>query len=96
MKGEVGQSIREALHAMEELVLTFEKHLGDREAAGASAEELDRLTKGLHAIRDSAGIYMSWARHFAKVLGEADEGYDREMEEFLDEGGGISDNPLLG
>ncbi len=81
---------------MERLILTFEAQIAAREAAGAPPEELDQLTKGMHAVRDSAGIYMSWAKHFSKQLDVEDPDLEQDMQEFLDEGGGSGQNPLFG
>ena len=95
MKGEIEQSIHEASQAMERLLLSFERHIEGLEPSEANAEELQRLTKGIPAIRDSAGIYLTWARHYANLLGE-EEGEARvDLDSYLAEGGGITENPLL-
>ena len=96
MKGEIEQSIHEASQAMERLLLSFERHIEGLEPSEANAEELQRLTKGVPAIRDSADIYLTWARQYAKLLGE-DEGEDRlDLDSYLDEGGGMTGNPFSG
>jgi len=96
MKGEIGQSILEVSEAMERLILAFEKRIESLEPSEANAEELQRLTKGIHAVRDSAGIYLSWAKHYAKVVGEGESETPEDLESFLDEGGGITGNPQFG
>ena len=96
MKSEIGQSIREVSEAMERLILSFEKHIESLEPSEANAEELQRLTKGIHAIRDSAGIYLSWAKQYAKLVGEREGESLEDLGSFLDEGGGIAGNPLFG
>jgi hypothetical protein len=96
MKGEIGSTIQEASKAMENLILSFERHIDGRESSGASPEELQRLSKGFHTIRDSAGIYLSWARHFAKVLGEEEGEARQDLEDFMDEGADSSGNPMFG
>ena len=94
MQGEIGQAIHEASRAMEKLILSFERHIENLEASGANEEKLQRLTKGIHAVRDSAGIYMSWAKHYAKVVGEEGGEVLEDLEDFLGEGGDVTENPF--
>jgi len=96
MTGEIRGSIHEASQAMERLILSFKKYIDGMEASGASVVELQHLTKGIHAIRDSSGIYMTWAKHFAKLVGEEGEGAEEDLNGFLDEGEGIPGSPLFG
>lgn len=96
MKGEIERSIYETSQAMERLILSFERRIESLEPSGANAEELQRLTKGIHAVRDSAGIYLSWAKHYAKLVGEGEGETVEDLESFLDEGGGITGNPMFG
>jgi hypothetical protein len=96
MKGEIGQSIREVSEAMERLILSFERRIEGLKPSEANAEELQRLTKGIHAVRDSAGIYLSWAKHYAKLVGEYERETLEDLENFLDEGGGITEDPRFG
>ncbi len=97
MKGEIERSIYETSQAMERLILSFERRIESLEPSEANAEELQRLTKGIHAIRDSAGIYLSWAKQYAKLVGEGEERETVEdLESFLDEGGGITEGPHFG
>jgi hypothetical protein len=104
MNGEIQRSIQEASRAMERLILSFQNHIEKLESSGGNPEEIQRLTVGMHAVRDSAGIYMSWAQHFAAALGEGEEearrARDRDLDaflnEFLDEGGGTTENPFFG
>lgn len=96
MKGEIERSIYEASQAMERLLLAFERHIEGLETSESNAAELQHMAKGIHAIHDSGGIYLTWARHYEKLLGE-EEGEAREdLESYLDEGRGISENPLFG
>jgi len=98
MGGEIQQSIDEASKAMERLILTVQSHIKELESSGGHEEEVQRLTIGMHAVRDSAGIYMSWAKNFASALGEGEarKDIDEFMIEFLEEGGGTSENPFFG
>ncbi len=96
MKGEIRQSIHEVSEAMGRLILSFEMRIESLEPSEANAEELQRLTKGIHAIRDSAGIYLSWAKHYAKIVGEGGSEALEDLESFLDEGGGITEDPWFG
>jgi hypothetical protein len=96
MKGEVGQSIHEVSKAMERLILAFERRIESLEPSEANAEELQRLMKGIHAVRDSAGIYLSWAKHYAKLVGEYERETLEDLEGFLDEGGGMTGDPRFG
>jgi hypothetical protein len=95
-KGEIKQSIREVSEAMERLILSFERRIEDLGTSKANAEELQRLTKGIHAVRDSAGIYLSWAKHYAKLVDEGEGEMVEDLEDFLNEGGGTNGNLLFG
>ena len=97
MKTEIGQSLREVSEAMDSLILSFERRIKSLEPSEANTEELQRLNKGIHAIRDSAGIYLSWAKHYAKLVGGGGGRESlEELESFLDEGGGITEGPHFG
>ena len=96
MKGEIEQSIHEASQAIERLLFSLERHIEGLDPSAANAEEHQRLTKGVDAIRDSAGIYLTWARHYAKLLGEEEGEARLDLDSYLDEGGGISENPFSG
>jgi len=96
MKGEIERSIHEASQAMERLLLSFERHIKGLDPSAANAEELQRLTKGIDAIRDSAGIYLTWARHYAKLLGEEEGEARLDLDSYLDEGGGMDGNQFFG
>jgi len=95
VKSEIGQSIREVSEAMEKLILVLERHIESLETSEANTEKLQHLTKGIHAIRDSAGIYLSWAKHYAKLVSEGEAESLEDHESFLDEGGGIAGDPLF-
>ena len=96
MKGEIEQSIHEASQAMERFMFSLERHIEGLDSSAANSEELQRLTKGIDAIRDSAGIYLTWARHYAKLLGEEEGEARLDLDSYLDEGGGMTGNPFSG
>jgi len=50
----------------------------DMEMAGGDSEVISKLINGADAMRDSANIYLSWARHYVNLseggASEAEEG----------------------
>ncbi len=50
----------------------------DMEMTGGDSEVVSKLINGADAMRDSANIYLSWARHYVNLseggASEADEG----------------------
>ena len=55
------------------------------EMSGGDTEVVGKLIKGADAMKDSANIYLSWARHYVKLsdggAGEAEEG-EEDSEDF--------------
>ena len=55
------------------------------EMGGGDTEVVGKLIKGADAMKDSANIYLSWARHYVKLsdggAGEAEEG-EEDSEDF--------------
>lgn len=95
MKRDLERSIREASEAMDRLLLAFERRMEILGPSQSGAEELERLTKGTHAIRDTGNIYLTWARHYASLLGQGTQEDIKDLEDFLDEGSGVTDNPIF-
>ena len=59
----------------------LQRRAAELQAAGKDPELADKLLKGADAMRDSGNIYLSWARHFAKLS----EGNTDAMDEADDE-----------
>ena len=58
----------------------LERRAAEIVAAGKDPELAEKLMKGAGAMRDSGNIYLSWARHFAK-LSEGNTDATDEMED---------------
>lgn len=100
MSREIDQSIRDAQRALENLILTLERYIEELKPVERDTATIARLTSGVGALRDSAGIYLTWARQYARLVGEGEyAGLGRssngDLEDFLDEGGGSFENPLF-
>ncbi len=63
---------------MEEFHELLQTRAKDIEVTGGDPEVVTKLINGADAMRDSANIYLSWARHFVELseggASEAEEG----------------------
>jgi uncharacterized protein HemY len=87
---EIRESIIEVTRAIENLNRAFEKRAADLRQAG-DADGLQQWTKACSAMRDSGNIYITWARHYAKL--SEPSGSSEEEGGFLDEGAVWDENP---
>ena len=77
------------------LLVALERHISSL-STETDAEEIHRLNAALHALRDSAGIYLSWARQFAKLVAQGTEADEAELMDLFSEGGEDFQNPIFG
>lgn len=85
MNEEIQQSISEVARAIESLNRAFAKHANSLE--GGDLQELEQWIKATQAMRDSGNIYLSWARHYARVPGAEGAAEEPDLDDLLDEGG---------
>jgi uncharacterized protein HemY len=87
---EIGKSILEVTRAIENLNRAFEKRADELRQAG-DVEGLQQWTKACSAMRDSGNIYITWARHYARLSEPA--GSSEEEDGFLNEGAVWDETP---
>lgn len=93
---DIGQALREAEGAMLGLLAAFERHIASLESQNEQAE-ISGMNAKAQALRDSAGIYMTWAKQYAKLVApEAEKDREAWPDDFLDEGGRDFQNPIFG
>ena len=94
---QIKQAVRGAEDAMLGLLGTFERHIGLL-SSETDAGEIRRLNAAVHALRDSAGIYLTWARQYAKLVDrEGDAGEAKAaMQDFMEEDNKDFQNPIFG
>jgi hypothetical protein len=68
----VKASLDEVMRSMEKLSYAFEDKIDDLRQKGTDQKELLELSKGANAMKDAAGIYISWARHYIERLDKTD------------------------
>lgn len=89
---EIQQSLLEVTRAIENLNRVFDKRAADLRQGG-DAEALQQWAKACQAMRDSGNIYITWARHYARLT---DPNIPSEEEDdFLSEGK-VWDGPPAG
>jgi hypothetical protein len=81
MSEDVHRSIQEVAQAIERLNRAFEKRAEELRERG-NTEELGQWIQAKAAMKDSGVIYLSWARHYAKVSSPDEEEKVREDEFF--------------
>jgi len=87
---EIGKSILEVTRAIENLNRVFEKRADESRQAG-DVDGLQQWTKACSAMRDSGNIYITWARHYARLSEPA--GSSEEEDGFLNEGAVWDETP---
>ncbi|MGB3942883.1 MAG: hypothetical protein WBK96_15465 [Candidatus Manganitrophaceae bacterium] len=75
-------SLKKLIQVMESLSQDFENKIEDLRQKGQDEEELQQLVKGAMAMKDAAGIYLSWANHYIAKLNQA-EGMEPEDESMI-------------
>lgn len=87
---EIGKSIHEVTRAIENLNRAFEKRAAELQQAG-DVDGLQQWTKACSAMLDSGNIYITWARHYARLSEPA--GPSEEEDGFLNEGAVWDETP---
>lgn len=72
-----------AIH-MKALHDVLEQRAEELQVSGVDPERAVKMVQGAAAMRDSANIYLSWARHYSKIA-EAGPGKGVDDEDDLDE-----------
>ena len=67
---DIFESIDGVRNAMMRLNAAFEHRLEELKAAGSDAGTIKEVAGAAAAMKDSGGIYLSWAKHFAKKAAE--------------------------
>lgn len=75
MEKTVKESLDDVLQAMTRLNGNFEDKIKEFRLQGHDESDLLELTKGAQAMKDSAGLYITWSRHYIERLEKA-EGLD--------------------
>lgn len=78
----MSQELRQIMSDIEKQMSQFhsmlERRGGEMEMMGGDSEVAAKLMKGADAMKDSANIYLSWARHYVALseggASEAEEG----------------------
>jgi hypothetical protein len=78
-------ALNEVILAMERLGNVFEQEIANHRGQGRDEAELTRLAKGADAMRDAAGLYLTWSHHYIGELehpeGEGNECFDPDGED---------------
>ena len=78
MSDELKQAVNDISDQMERFHETLEKRGREMDVSGGDPEVATKLIHGAGAMKDSANIYLSWARHYVALseggASEADEG----------------------
>ena len=84
MSDDLRQQMTVLTDQMEQFHASLETKAREIELSGGDPEIVTKLIKGADAMKDSANIYLSWARHYVNLSdGEASEA--EEGEEDLDD-----------
>ncbi len=81
MTDEIIQSYREVEQAMERFTLLLQEHVTTLERSEApGSDKLVRMTQGYKAMRDSAMIYLSYAKFVAHGMPSSEEMVQDEIQ----------------
>jgi hypothetical protein len=85
MSNDLRQQVQTLTEQMENFHQALETKAREIELSGGDQEVVGKLLKGTDAMKDSANIYLSWARHYVNLsdggASEADEG-EEDSEDF--------------
>ncbi len=85
MSSDLKQQMQTLAEQMENFHQALETKAREIEISGGDQEIVGKLLKGTDAMKDSANIYLSWARHYVNLsdggASEADEG-EEDIEDF--------------
>lgn len=85
MSGDLKKNVQTLVEQMENFHHALETKAREIEISGGDQEIVGKLLKGTDAMKDSANIYLSWARHYVNLseggASEADEG-EEDSEDF--------------
>jgi len=85
MSSDLKQHVQSLAEQMESFHQALETKAREIEINGGDQEIVGKLLKGSDAMKDSANIYLSWARHYVNLseggASEADEG-EEDSEDF--------------
>ena len=84
----MSDDLREQMAALTNQMTHFHTSLEvkarDMEMSGGDSEVVSKLLNGADAMRDSANIYLSWAKHYVNLseggASEADEGEEDSVD----------------
>ena len=78
MNDDLREQMATLTNQMTQFHASLEVKARDMEMAGGDPEVIGKLINGADAMKDSANIYLSWARHYVNLSeggdSEADEG----------------------
>lgn len=78
MSGDLKKNVQTLAEQMENFHHALETKAREIEISGGDQEIVGKLLKGTDAMKDSANIYLSWARHYVNLseggASEAEEG----------------------
>ncbi len=78
MSSDLKEYVQKLTEQMEDFHHALEAKAHEIEISGGDQEIVGKLLNGTDAMKDSANIYLSWARHYVKLsdggASEADEG----------------------
>ena len=75
------ESLEGVLCSMGKFQNIFEGRIQELRSQCRDEKTLTELSKGSMAMKDAAGIYLSWARHYMEQLNKIDEPVLDEMSE---------------
>ena len=85
MNDDLRQQMAALTNQMEQFHAGLETKAREIELSGGDQEIVGKLIQGADAMKDSANIYLSWARHYVNLsdggASEAEEG-EEDLEDF--------------
>jgi hypothetical protein len=83
MDPEIERSLTNVLKSLQDFSSVFDRKIDELRIKGLDEERLNTLLEGSDAMKDSASIFLSWAKHYVEKI--SNPSAERQTETFYSE-----------
>ena len=83
MDPEIEKSLTSVLKSLQDFTSVYDRKVDELRIKGLSDEELSPMIEGSQSMKDSASIFLSWARHYVQKI--SNPSAEKQTENFYSE-----------